>query len=140
MQQVAAMPDLHPGRGYPVGAAFFSVGRFHPALVGNDIGCGMALHGDGLFGLHAGELRLGVLLGADARRLGLLACAHRGDLAPSRAARSEFTCGSRPAVEPRSAAATGFESAGRARRCERDGRVRRSCPSATARRRARRRG
>ena len=22
------LPDLHPGRGYPVGAAFFSVGRF----------------------------------------------------------------------------------------------------------------
>ncbi|WP_070884183.1 RNA ligase RtcB family protein [Pseudomonas argentinensis] len=43
MHRVAGMPDLHPGRGYPVGAAFFSVGRFYPALVGNDIGCGMAL-------------------------------------------------------------------------------------------------
>jgi release factor H-coupled RctB family protein len=43
MQRVAGMPDLHPGRGYPVGAAFFSVKRFYPALVGNDIGCGMAL-------------------------------------------------------------------------------------------------
>lgn len=43
MQRVAGMPDLHPGRGYPVGAAFFSVGRFYPALVGNDIGCGMSL-------------------------------------------------------------------------------------------------
>jgi release factor H-coupled RctB family protein len=43
MQRVAGMPDLHPGRGYPVGAAFFSMGRFYPALVGNDIGCGMAL-------------------------------------------------------------------------------------------------
>ncbi len=43
MRRVAGMPDLHPGRGYPVGAAFFSVGRFYPALVGNDIGCGMAL-------------------------------------------------------------------------------------------------
>lgn len=43
MQRVAGMPDLHPGRGYPVGAAFFSVGRFYPALIGNDIGCGMAL-------------------------------------------------------------------------------------------------
>lgn len=31
------------GRGYPIGAAFFSAGRFYPALVGNDIGCGMAL-------------------------------------------------------------------------------------------------
>ena len=43
MRRVAGMPDLHPGRGYPVGAAFFSVERFYPALVGNDIGCGMAL-------------------------------------------------------------------------------------------------
>ncbi len=43
MQHVVGMPDLHPGRGYPVGAAFFSAGRLYPALVGNDIGCGMAL-------------------------------------------------------------------------------------------------
>ena len=42
MLRVAGMPDLHPGRGYPVGAAFFSVGRFYPALIGNDIGCGIA--------------------------------------------------------------------------------------------------
>ena len=37
------MPDLHPGRGYPIGAAFLSEDIFYPALVGNDIGCGMAL-------------------------------------------------------------------------------------------------
>lgn len=43
MVSVVGMPDLHPGRGYPVGAAFFSTGRFYPALVGNDIGCGMSL-------------------------------------------------------------------------------------------------
>ncbi|WP_293765370.1 RNA ligase RtcB family protein [uncultured Aquitalea sp.] len=43
MRRVAGMPDLHPGRGYPVGAAFFSIGRLYPALIGNDIGCGMAL-------------------------------------------------------------------------------------------------
>ena len=43
MQRMVGLPDLHPGRGYPVGAAFFSSGRFYPALVGNDIGCGMAL-------------------------------------------------------------------------------------------------
>ncbi len=24
MQRVVGMPDLHPGRGYPIGAAFFS--------------------------------------------------------------------------------------------------------------------
>ena len=39
----AAMPDLHPGRGYPVGAAFFSESHLYPALIGSDIGCGMAL-------------------------------------------------------------------------------------------------
>ncbi|WP_417358628.1 RNA ligase RtcB family protein [Gallaecimonas pentaromativorans] len=43
MVRVVGMPDLHPGRGYPVGAAFLSLERFYPALVGNDIGCGMAL-------------------------------------------------------------------------------------------------
>lgn len=43
MQRVVGLPDLHPGRGYPVGAAFFSTGRLYPALVGNDIGCGMGL-------------------------------------------------------------------------------------------------
>lgn len=48
MRRIVAMPDLHPGRGYPVGAAFFSVGRLYPALVGNDIGCGMALWQTGL--------------------------------------------------------------------------------------------
>lgn len=43
MVRVVGMPDLHPGRGYPIGAAFFSQGHIYPALVGNDIGCGMAL-------------------------------------------------------------------------------------------------
>ncbi|MEX9786251.1 RNA ligase RtcB family protein [Providencia manganoxydans] len=43
MVAVVGMPDLHPGRGYPIGAAFFSTQRFYPALVGNDIGCGMSL-------------------------------------------------------------------------------------------------
>lgn len=42
MQQVVGLPDLHPGRGYPIGAAFFSTGMFYPALIGSDIGCGMA--------------------------------------------------------------------------------------------------
>ena len=37
------LPDLHPGRGFPVGAAIASEGVIHPNLVGNDIGCGMLL-------------------------------------------------------------------------------------------------
>lgn len=43
MHSVAGMPDLHPGRGYPIGAAFFTTNKVYPALVGNDIGCGMSL-------------------------------------------------------------------------------------------------
>lgn len=43
IRAAVGLPDLHPGRGYPVGAAFFSTGHFYPALVGGDIGCGMAL-------------------------------------------------------------------------------------------------
>ncbi len=33
----------NPGKGYPIGAAFFSKNKVYPALVGNDIGCGMGL-------------------------------------------------------------------------------------------------
>jgi len=36
-------PDLHPGKGSPVGAAFVSEGKLYPHLIGGDIGCGMAL-------------------------------------------------------------------------------------------------
>lgn len=39
----AGFPDLHPGRGVPVGAAFKSKDYIYPHLIGNDIGCGMAL-------------------------------------------------------------------------------------------------
>ena len=37
------MPDLHPGKGIPIGAAILTRGLVYPHLVGNDIGCGMAL-------------------------------------------------------------------------------------------------
>jgi len=43
MVAAVGMPDLHPGKGHPVGAAFVSRGKIYPDLVGNDIGCGMAL-------------------------------------------------------------------------------------------------
>jgi release factor H-coupled RctB family protein len=43
MVRAVGMPDLHPGRGYPVGASFFSRGCFYPALVGSDIGCGVSV-------------------------------------------------------------------------------------------------
>ena len=54
MLRVAGMPDLHAGRGYPVGAAFFSDRHFYPALIGNDIGCGMAF---GQTNLRAAKLK-----------------------------------------------------------------------------------
>ena len=43
MRLAVGMPDLHPGRGTPVGAAFATRGVLYPHLVGNDIGCGIAL-------------------------------------------------------------------------------------------------
>ena len=39
MALAMGLPDLHPGRGTPIGAAFVTRGRFYPHLVGNDIGC-----------------------------------------------------------------------------------------------------
>ncbi|TWB45686.1 RNA ligase RtcB family protein [Nitrospirillum pindoramense] len=43
MRLAVGMPDLHPGKGSPVGAAFLSEDVLYPSLVGSDIGCGMAL-------------------------------------------------------------------------------------------------
>lgn len=36
-------PDLHPGSGTPVGAAFVTEDIIYPHVIGSDIGCGMAL-------------------------------------------------------------------------------------------------
>jgi len=43
MVEVVGMPDLQPGKGYPVGAAFACRNSIYPYLLGNDIGCGVAL-------------------------------------------------------------------------------------------------
>ncbi len=43
IKKAIGMPDLHPGKGGPVGAAFLSSGVLYPHLAGNDIGCGMGL-------------------------------------------------------------------------------------------------
>lgn len=48
MRRVVGLPDLHPGAGSPVGAAFLTQSRIYPRLVGSDIGCGMALFDTGL--------------------------------------------------------------------------------------------
>ncbi|MFF5079278.1 RNA ligase RtcB family protein [Actinoplanes sp. NPDC000266] len=42
MLHVAGMPDLHPGKGAPIGAAMLST-VLYPFLVGSDIGCGIAV-------------------------------------------------------------------------------------------------
>src|SRR5216684_3733592 len=36
-------PDLHQGKGSPVGAAFVTEGVIYPHLIGGDIGCGRGL-------------------------------------------------------------------------------------------------
>jgi len=48
MRAAFGMPDLHPGRGHPIGAAFLADGIIYPYLVGSDIGCGMALFATGI--------------------------------------------------------------------------------------------
>ncbi|MGN6552857.1 MAG: RNA ligase RtcB family protein [Verrucomicrobiota bacterium] len=43
VQLAGGFPELHPGRGTPVGAAFVTEGVVYPHLIGGDIGCGMTL-------------------------------------------------------------------------------------------------
>ncbi|KAF9208004.1 hypothetical protein BGZ49_010035 [Haplosporangium sp. Z 27] len=44
MRRVVGQPDLHPGNQYPIGATFITQRIIYPALIGNDIGCGMAVY------------------------------------------------------------------------------------------------
>jgi release factor H-coupled RctB family protein len=48
MRLAVGLPDLHPGKGSPIGAAFLTESWIYPALVGNDIGCGIGLWRTGL--------------------------------------------------------------------------------------------
>jgi release factor H-coupled RctB family protein len=50
MKLAVGLPDLHPGRGHPIGAAFLTEHAVYPALVDNDIGCGMAVFRTGIPG------------------------------------------------------------------------------------------
>jgi len=43
MRLAVGLPDLHPGKYSPIGAAFAVEGWVYPTLVGNDIGCGIGL-------------------------------------------------------------------------------------------------
>lgn len=75
MIMAAGFPDLHPGKGIAVGAAFVSRGRFYPALAGNDIGCGMSFWATDL---PARKLKLDRL----AKSVSGLEAPWDGDLAP----------------------------------------------------------
>jgi release factor H-coupled RctB family protein len=48
MRMAVGLPDLHAGKGHPIGAVFGAEGLVYPFLVGGDIGCGMALFGTDL--------------------------------------------------------------------------------------------
>jgi release factor H-coupled RctB family protein len=48
MKRVAGFPDLHPGKGTPIGASMLTEGEFYPYLVGSDVGCGISLFATGL--------------------------------------------------------------------------------------------
>ena len=43
IELAVGLPDLHPGKCGPVGAAFVSRDMLYPHLIGNDVGCGMGL-------------------------------------------------------------------------------------------------
>lgn len=78
MVLAAGFPDLHPGKGIAVGAAFVSRGLFYPALAGNDIGCGMSFWATDL---PARKLKLDRL----EKRISGLEDPWDGDLTPWRA-------------------------------------------------------
>ena len=42
VELAVGLPDLHPGKGNPVGAAFVTRKTLHPTLIGNDIGYAMS--------------------------------------------------------------------------------------------------
>jgi release factor H-coupled RctB family protein len=42
VRSAVGFPDLHPGKGVPVGATFTTTDVIYPHLIGGDIGCGMS--------------------------------------------------------------------------------------------------
>lgn len=71
------MPDLHPGRGIPIGAVFAFEGVVRPALVGGDAGCGALVvpvlrpkhHGDALLRRVLAQWKAPLLPDVDPRAL-----------------------------------------------------------------------
>ncbi len=74
----AGFPDLHPGKGVAVGAAFVSRDRLYPHLAGNDIGCAMSFWATDI---AARKLKLDRW----AKKLDGLDRPYEGDLGPWRA-------------------------------------------------------
>ncbi|WP_316190209.1 MULTISPECIES: RNA ligase RtcB family protein [unclassified Bradyrhizobium] len=81
---VAGMPDLHPGKFGPVGCAILA-DKIHPAFVGSDAGCGMAL-----FALDLAVRR--IRLDKAAERLRDVARPYDGDIAGELAAEELASC------------------------------------------------
>ncbi|MEL7272200.1 MAG: RNA ligase RtcB family protein [Pseudomonadota bacterium] len=73
VKEIAAFPDLHPGKYGPVGCAL-SANRIYPQLIGNDIGCGMSVF---VLDLPARKLRVDKA----AERLRVLEAPWEGDTA-----------------------------------------------------------
>lgn len=48
MRVAIGLPDLHPGKGSPVGAAFLTARMIYPFIIGSDAGCGVGLYGTSL--------------------------------------------------------------------------------------------
>lgn len=41
--EAVGLPDLHMGKGCPIGASVLTQGIVYPYLLGSDLGCGMSL-------------------------------------------------------------------------------------------------
>ncbi|MCG8685590.1 MAG: RNA ligase RtcB family protein [Desulfobacterales bacterium] len=48
VEYCVGLPDIHPGRGNPVGAAYLIRDIIYPYLIGNDVGCGISLFRTGI--------------------------------------------------------------------------------------------
>ena len=69
MVACVGLPDIHPGKGTPIGAAFLAHGVLYPHLVGSDIGCGMAFWTNNMLRRKAKPDKLAAKLnGLDERR------------------------------------------------------------------------
>lgn len=89
------MPDLHPGKGIPIGAAIAVSGGFYPHLAGSDLGCGMRLSllSDPARKLKGEKARLDKFLAAepdDALAEAALALASRAEAASGKSFASAF--------------------------------------------------